>query len=99
MSTVKDGKVEGQDVEIVYNPTYYKSIMGNADLATVFAKQLQKNKNELELYIKNTNPDAFIDSKAQIKETNGMVSMSIPGFYGADKRGTFKKEDILIAQR
>ena len=99
MSTVKDGKVEGQDVEIVYNPTYYKSIMGNPDLAGVFSQQLQKNKNDLELYIKNTNPDAFLDSKAEIKENNGMVTMSIPGFYGADKRGFFKKEDIMIAQR
>jgi len=99
MSTVKDGKVEGQDVEIVYNPTYYKTIMGNSDLAGVFSQQLQKNKNDLELYIKDTNPDAFLDSKAEIKENDGMVTMSIPGFYGADKRGTFKKEDIMIAQR
>ena len=99
MSTVKDGKVEGQDVEIVYNPTYYKTMLSNPDLAEVWGKQLQKDKDALELYIKNTNENAFLDSKAEIKETNGMVSMSIPGFYGADKRGTFKKEDILVAQR
>ena len=99
MSTVKDGKVEGQDVEVVYNPTYYKTMLSNADLASVFAKQVQKDKASLEQYIKNTNPDVFLDSNAEIKESNGMVTMSIPGFYGADKRGTFKKEDILIAQR
>jgi len=99
MSTVKDGKVEGQDVEIVYNPTYYKSMLSNSDLAGVFAQQIQKDKTYLQEYIKNTNPNAFLDSNAQIKESNGMVTMSIPGFYGADKRGTFKKEDILIAQR
>ena len=99
MSTVKDGKVEGQDVEVVYNPTYYKTMLSNPDLASVFAKQVQKDKASLEQYIKNTNPDVFLDSNAQIQESNGMVTMSIPGFYGADKRGTFKKEDILIAQR
>jgi len=99
MSTVKDGKVEGQDVEIVYNPTYYKSMLSNPDLAGVFAQQIQKDKTYLEQYIKNTNPNAFLDSNAQIKESNGMVTMSIPGFYGADKRGFFKKEDIMIAQR
>ena len=99
MSTVKDGKVEGQDVEVVYNPTYYPIMLSNSDLAGVFAKQIQKDKDGLEQYIRNTNPDAFLDSKAEIKEANGMVSMSIPGFYGADKRGTFKKEDIMIAQR
>jgi len=99
MSTVKDGKVEGQDVEVVYNPTYYKSMLSNSDLASVFAQQVQKDKASLEQYIKNTNPNAFLDSKAKLKENNGMVTMSIPGFYGADERGTFKKEDIMIAQR
>ena len=99
MSTVKDGKVEGQDVEVVYNPTYYPIMLSNPDLAGVFAKQIQKDRDGLEQYIRNTNPDAFLDSKAEIKEGNGMVSMSIPGFYGADKRGTFKKEDIMVAQR
>ena len=99
MSTVKDGKVEGQDVEIVYNPTYYKSMLSNPDLAGVFAQQIQKDKAYLEEYIKNTNPNAFLDSSAEIKESNGMVTMSIPGFYGADEKGTFKKEDIMIAQR
>jgi len=99
MSTVKDGKVEGQDVEVVYNPIYYKAILSNPDLANVLAQQIQKDKTYLEEYIKGTNPNAFLDSKAQIKESNGMVTMSIPGFYGADERGLFKKEDIMIAQR
>lgn len=99
MSTVKDGKVEGQDVEVVYNPTYYETMLSNPDLASVFAKQVQKDKASLEQYIKNTNPNVFLDSNAEIKKSNGMVTMSIPGFYGADKRGTFKKEDILVAQR
>ena len=99
MSTVKDGKVEGQDVEVVYNPTYYKSMLSNPDLAGVFAQQIQKDKTYLQEYIKNTNPNAFLDSSAEIKESNGMVTMSIPGFYGTDKRGFFKKEDIMIAQR
>tara|TARA_R110000822_G_scaffold278722_1_gene400603 strand:- start:4969 stop:6909 length:1941 start_codon:yes stop_codon:yes gene_type:complete len=100
-STLKDGSVEGQDIEVVFDAARYPAISQNDDLMTAFALKIQQTKKQAIEYIRLTSPTAIVDDKAKLKIGNNNISMSIEGFYGADNTNNtyFKPEDVMTVKR